>query len=105
MKQIRQGDVLLNAVSIKPPAGIKPKAEVILALGELTGHAHKLRAKEILEWDTGKQRYIRVIAGEGEISHEDHDPTPVKVLEPNVTYEVIPQQEWNLEDEWQRVVD
>ena len=103
MNQIRQGDVLLMAVNIKPPKGLKPKQEIILAEGELTGHAHRLRGKEIFEWNVGGQRYFRAI--EGELSHEDHDPTPVRVLNPDVTYQIIHQQEWSLEQQWRRVVD
>lgn len=39
--QIRQGDVLLVPVQAEPPA-LAPVAEVVLAWGEVTGHAHRL---------------------------------------------------------------
>ena len=105
MKQIRQGDVLLESVDIDMPDGLKPKKEVILAEGELTGHAHRLKAAEVYEWEIDGQKYVRVINETGELSHEDHDPTPVKVVEPDTTYRVIPQREWDLENQWRKVVD
>jgi hypothetical protein len=105
-RQIRQGDVLLVAVDKKPPAGIEAKIEVVLAEGELTGHVHLVQAKEVLEWSEGDQRYIRVTSGEpGVLSHEDHDPVPAAVLEPGITYRVIPQQEWDLQGQWRKVTD
>lgn len=106
MKQIRQGDILLKAVDKTPPAGITAKSKVVLAEGELTGHMHVLTATEIQEWVEGDKRYVRVLGDrKGEISHEDHDPNPVAVVDVGVTYEVIPQKETNLAGMWQPVVD
>ena len=105
MKQVRQGDVLLAAVDMEPPKDARKQREVILADGELTGHAHRLSAPEVLEWEVEGQRYVRVSGGPGVLSHEDHDPTPVPVLEPGATYRVIPQREYSLEGQWQKVVD
>ena len=96
MKQLRQGDILLEALDISPPAHLVAKSEVILAEGELTGHAHRLKASEIYEWEVEGQRYIRCLGEKGELSHEDHDPVPVRVIEPDVTYRIIPQQETDL---------
>lgn len=103
--QIRQGDLLLEAVKKEPPQGILPKNQVILAEGEATGHAHRLSG-DVLEWTEGDERFVRII-GEayGELSHEEHDPTPVAVVEPDVTYRVIPQQETDLSGQWRKVVD
>jgi hypothetical protein len=105
MKQIRQGDILLKAVDKNPPEGLQAKKEVILAEGELTGHVHRVRANEIYEWEENGQRYIRVIGETGELSHEDHDPAPVNVIEPDTTYKVITQKEWDLQSQWRNVVD
>jgi len=104
MKQIRQGDVLLEKVDRLPPKEIKPQREVVLAEGELTGHAHRVKSSAIYDWSEDNQRYI-MVKGEGELFHEDHDPVPAKVLEPNTTWRVIPQKEWNLEGQWRRVID
>jgi hypothetical protein len=106
LNQIRQGDVLLDAIVKTIPVGIKPKHEVILAEGEMTGHAHRFKANEIYEWSENGQRYIHVKGdAPGEISHEEHDPVPAPVVEPGVTYRVVPQQEWNLSGQWRKVID
>lgn len=104
--QIRQGDVLLVPVDIDMPEGLKAKSEVCLAEGELTGHSHVLTAPQIFEWEVEEQRYVRIEGDDlGKLKHEDHDPEPVAVVEPNVTYRVIPQQEVDLSGQWQRVID
>ena len=107
MKQIiRQGDVLLKMVEKEPPIGAKVTQKVILAEGELTGHTHVLTANKILEWEENGQRYIQVSSDDnGVLFHEDHDPTPVAVVTPKVTYHIIPQQEWSLADQWRKVQD
>jgi len=105
MKQIRQGDVLLVAVEKQIPAGTETMARTILAEGELTGHAHTLTAPEVYDWVESGQRYVRVSGGPGVLYHEEHDPIPAPVLPADVTFRVIPQQEWNLEDQWQKVKD
>jgi hypothetical protein len=105
MKQIRQGDILLIAVNKTPPAAILPKNQVILAEGEATGHAHRLSG-EVIEWTEGSERFVRIIGQAfGKLSHEDHDPEPVAVVEPEVTYRIIPQQETDLSGQWRKVVD
>lgn len=106
MKQVRQGDIFLMAVNVDPPKDAIAKTEVVLATGELTGHAHRALATEILEWSVDGQRYIRVIGSEaGALVHQDHDPVPAPVIAPEQTYRIIPQRETNLSEEWQPVVD
>lgn len=105
MEQIRQGDILLVVSDRKPPEGLKPKKQVILALGEATGHAHRLSGN-VLEWTEDDERFVRIIGQAfGELSHEEHDPTPIALVEPEVTYRVIPQQETDLSGQWRKVVD
>ena len=106
MNQIRQGDILLEKVDVSIPNHANVTGEVVLAEGELTGHAHRLKAQTILEWEANGQRYIRIESDEqGELSHEDHDPVPVKVVEPKTTYRIVPQKEWDLQGQWRQVVD
>ena len=106
LNQIRQGDVLLIAVEIPMPGGLTPQSEVILAEGEITGHAHRLKAAAVYDWSQDGQRYVRVSDSKaGELSHEEHDPDPVAVVAPDVTYRVIPQQEWDLSNQWRKVQD
>jgi hypothetical protein len=105
-RQIRQGDVLLVPAEVHPPKGAKMRAEVILAEGEVTGHAHRLRGATVLEWEQDGQRYVRVLGTEmGTLSHEDHDPEPVAVIVPDVTYRVVLQQQWDLSGQWMQVTD
>lgn len=102
---IRQGDVLLVPVDNAPPKHATPLDIVILAEGELTGHAHRLRGT-VVEWSVGEQRYVRVVGDEpGTLQHEDHDPVAVSVVVPEQTYRVVPQQEWDLSGMWRKVAD
>ena len=104
--QIRQGDILLVPVTLEAPVGCRGKSEVILAEGEVTGHAHRLAAVSVLEWEAGGQRYVQVAGhAPGTLSHEDHDPSPAAVVEPGVTYRVVQQHQFSLADEWERVHD
>ena len=103
---IRQGDILLRPIEGGAPANAKHTSEVIMALSETTGHAHRLRADTILEWSVEGRRYVQVVGDvPGTISHEDHDPTPAAVVTPRVTYEIIPQREWDLSGQWRKVTD
>lgn len=102
--QIRQGDILLVPVDVEPPKNAQPVPLVVLAEGELTGHAHRLRG-QVIEWNVGQQRYVRVVGDAGTLQHEDHDPTPAAVVVPEQTYRVVPQREWSLEGQWRTVVD
>ena len=104
--QIRQGDVLLVPVDTAPPADAARTSEVVLALGEVTGHAHRLSGAAVLEWQKGGSRFVRVLGSEpGALSHEDHDPVPARVVPPGQTYRVVQQREWNLAGQWQEVAD
>jgi hypothetical protein len=101
--QIRQGDVLLVPVDVEPPPGLEPQREIVLALGEATGHAHRLTGA-VVEWTQAGERYVRSF-GPGSLSHEEHDPTPAVVVLPDVTYRVVQQREWDLSGQWRKVVD
>ena len=73
---IRQGDVLLFPVS-KLPEGAKEvevKGDVILAYGEVTGHAHRIKQTEkpsARVFDLGAERYLQ-IAEKVALEHEEH---------------------------------
>ena len=74
MNIIRQGDVLLVA-TCKPATG-KPTLDgndIILAYGEVTGHAHRIAApkdKAVL-WDGGAERFLQVMDTVA-LTHEEH---------------------------------
>ncbi len=100
--QIRQGDILLVPVDETPPADAMQHSHVVLAEGELTGHAHVVEAPRILTWGDMFQ-----VASEapGKLTHQDHDPQPAAVVVPGQTYKVVRQREYSIEGMWKQVED
>lgn len=80
----RQGDVLLMSADIPADAVPQPRigGRVVLAYGEVTGHAHVLLEPEVVEMKTPKGR--RFITGRGVERHEEHSAIeverPVRVI-------------------------
>lgn len=105
MGQIRQGDVLLIPVAVERPADARVTAEVVLAEGELTGHAHRLSAPQVWEWKVLGQRHVQVGGAPGTLTHEDHDPQGARVVEEGATYRVVRQQQLDLSGQWRQVRD
>ncbi len=72
---IRQGDVLLVPVGEIPANAerITPdrKRGVVLAYGEVTGHAHVMAPAKVSQWDADGQRYVTVRA-DAPLTHEEH---------------------------------
>jgi len=99
----RQGDVLIRRVS-EIPADAKPVkrdgGRVILAYGEVTGHAHAMTDGGVAQMEVGTQRFLRV-TNSAELRHEEHSTITV---EPGA-YEVIIQREYDDAMEWRRVAD
>lgn len=94
--QYRQGDVLLTRIDNLPPTArpLRPEQErVVLAYGEVTGHAHAMGAARVCYFrdDGGRRAFIQV-SGDGPtaLSHEEHRTIPV---EPGL-YEVTQQREY-----------
>lgn len=84
MKIYRQGDVLLTRVEGDLPKDAKeitPKdaGRIVLAFGEVTGHAHavypnEVKGKKVLPaklWDAGAERFLQVIEKTA-LKHEEH---------------------------------
>lgn len=114
-QQFRQGDVFLSKV----PAGkniplgkpVSPMQRgMVLAEGEVTGHAHVLPAGKVELYDlpegfaelpeAANGRLLRVLEPV-DLKHEEHDPIH---LEPGDYYVGI-QLEWDDLEEWRRVQD
>jgi hypothetical protein len=73
---VRQGDVLLIRRS-RAPRGLAPVARenggVVLAHGEVTGHAHQLRGPQVAMFrDDGGNAYVRVTGKPDQLVHEEH---------------------------------
>ena len=101
----RQGDVLLRAVAAIPKGAkdITPQGRIVLAHGEVTGHAHAIadapaEVKPRL-WDAGAERFLQVVAP-ASLQHEEHAPIEL----PPGNYQVIGQVEYAPE-EIRRVAD
>lgn len=95
----RQGDILVKPVN-RIPDGLKAvpldNGRVILAYGEVTGHAHAVIGDvEFLAADLEdlEQRFLRV-ENEAQIVHEEHAPITL----PPGDYEVKRQREYSPEE-------
>lgn len=99
----RQGDVLLRVVDAIPvaadPCG-REAGRIILAHGEVTGHAHAIDAPDAeatLLTTAENQRFLRLVA-DVDLRHEEH----ATIRLPAGSYEVILQREWTDEQDDQR---
>ena len=107
----RQGDVMLVKVSSNPddlPKGLKDQTSegrIVLAYGEVTGHAHalaepltekspkgKVKAFSATPWDASAERFIQVLEKTA-LTHEEHDPIQ---LDKGI-YKVVRQREYSPE--------
>ena len=89
---VRQGDVLVVAVDgIPADAAPVPRdgGRVVLAYGEVTGHAHAIRAREASLLGLGPDRYLRVSAPVT-LDHEEHAAIDL----PPGAYRVVIQREY-----------
>lgn len=113
MNYYRQGDVCIVPVaelakdidltSMKPVA--RDHGRVVLAYGEVTGHAHAIHDADVDLFAPGEasilaERYLRIGAGGATVVHEDHAPIAL----PEGLYEVRHQREYE-PDEIRRVAD
>lgn len=96
----RQGDVLLVPVH-EIPAGLVAVpldcGRVVLAYGEVTGHAHVIDRPDVVQFlaadlDEMSDRFLRV-EQEVKVVHDEHDPV---VLAPG-DYRVVRQREYTPE--------
>jgi hypothetical protein len=93
---VRQGDVLLRKIK-QIPANAKPKVRdnnrVILAYGEVTGHAHQIADPDtsgaVLLTVAESATFLR-LTKKAQLIHEEHATID---LEPGA-YEVVHQREW-----------
>ena len=98
----RQGDVLLTLVSALPKGAkdVTPDDRIVLAHGEVTGHAHAVYepltkdtpAGKARMWDAGAERFLQVVEHTA-LKHEEHATVP---LPPGV-YKVTQQREYHPE--------
>ncbi len=87
----RHGDVGLKRIAAIPK-GAKAqerRGDIILAEGEVTGHAHRIADPTVRVWCEDDKRYIEVTTATV-LDHEEHGPI---TLEPGI-YEVLQQREY-----------
>ena len=96
----RHGDVQIIKVDSLPADAVLQEGRNWLALGEVSGHAHRVDAlSEIFETKDGLL-YLKV-KKPSKLSHEEHSS---KVLEPGI-YRVGIKRQYNAETGWSRVLD
>ncbi len=92
----RQGDVLVIQKAI--PAAAKPgkrdKGRIVLAYGEVTGHAHAIASKAVKILEHEGTRYIRVPKRGADLSHEEHGTIKLAPGE----YQIVLQREYSPEE-------
>ena len=93
----RQGDVGIVRIDQIPEgaADVTPKDRIVLAYGEVTGHAHAIAPGEAREYSLAQagaavRRFLSVAGGTATVRHEEHAPIP---LPPGV-YEIVQQREY-----------
>lgn len=95
MRIIRQGDVLVAAVKQIPEGLVevpRDQGRVVLAYGEVTGHAHVVDGEATLlaaDVDEMQERFLRVEA-ECELVHDEH----TALILPPGDYRVVRQREY-----------
>lgn len=97
---LRQGDVYVEQLA-EPIAFDKDKHElitdpsgrVVLAYGEVTGHAHVINNKDaVLFKDATNDKVYLVLLTPAKLQHEEHK----EINLPSGTFEVVRQREWVL---------
>jgi len=89
---IRHGDILLRQVT-SIPSGAKILTSNILALGENTGHSHKLSGDfQMYEFKekNGELKYLEIL-DEVKLSHQEHST----LVLPKGKYVVVNEREYN----------
>ena len=104
---VRQGDVLVLGVEAIPDDAkpvTRDRGRVVLAYGEVTGHAHAIAARDATLLELDGERYLRVTAPVT-LDHEEHATIEL----PPGSFRVVIQREYVPselpEQAWRRVVD
>lgn len=94
MFQVRQGDVLvMSGPAAKERSTVEREAgRVVLAHGEVTGHAHAIADLGALLYEDGDGLFLEA-AGSVTLRHEEHSPIQI----PGGTHRVIRQVEYQPE--------
>jgi hypothetical protein len=93
---IRQGDVLLKPIQSLPKGLAKQEpGKLILAYGEVTGHAHEIKERtSVTAWVDDKGSLFLDVEEPTTLTHQEHDEV---VIAPG-KYQVIRQREYTPEE-------
>lgn len=93
----RQGDVLIRSIDSIPRAAkdVTPNDRIVLAHGEVTGHAHAIAKGDTREFSMADaagavRRFLSVVSADVEVRHEEHAAIPL----PPGAYEIVQQREY-----------
>lgn len=89
----RQGDVLIISADAIPRTA-KKQTRCVLALGEVTGHAHQIQQEAFLWVDVNGDKFVEVYSEQAYLTHEEHGPI---VLTGPAIYRVVQQREYTPE--------
>lgn len=95
-RQYRQGDVLVERVSETPTGTEVPRenGRVVLAHGEVTGHAHAIADKGVtMRRDESGVTTLEIKEAVAALTHDEHSTIPLECG----TYRVIRQREYTPE--------
>lgn len=107
MQIYRQGDVLIRRVKSIPTnveAVARDNGRIVLAYGEVTGHAHVIldEAAELVRTADTNQRFLRVMAAIGvSLKHEEHGTITL----PKGVFEIVQQREYVAPEITRQVAD
>lgn len=92
LSHYRQGDVLVQRVQALPAKAseVVQSGRVVLAHGEVTGHAHAIAPGQATEFNLDLQRFLSIADG-AEVKHEEHSTVEL----PAGVYEIIQQSEYS----------
>lgn len=97
----RQGDVMVRKVDSMPAEAteVKNESRIVLAHGEVTGHAHAIGIEEAQEFTFADaagivRRFLKVFDKGAKLKHEEHATIPL----PPGMYEITQQREYSPEE-------
>ena len=100
MNIYRQGDVLIRQIDKLPKdaMAVPNKGRIVLAYGEVTGHAHAIDVAEATEYSmadaAGAVRRFLAVVSSATVKHEEHAAIPL----PAGVYEIVQQREYSPEE-------
>ncbi len=104
MKLYRQGDVLIRPLTKEIDVELKAKPDLVLAEGEVTGHAHRITKGEVSLQVNAMigLMILKVLSKNAVLSHEEHED----IMLPMGDYEIKQQREFDwFTEEVRRVAD